>query len=128
MKIIKISEATTTQIDYLVAQCEDAAWVKYDEALHADEPTPPRPSEFLRDYSWKSGWKPATDPAQGLPILEREKIDLLWEPNGKPVVLARCWIEQRPYHAYGPTMLIAGLRCFLASKLGETVEVPDEIN
>lgn len=28
---------------------------------------------------------------------------------------------------YGPTPLIAAMRCFVASKLGDEVEVPDEL-
>lgn len=28
---------------------------------------------------------------------------------------------------YGPTILIAAMRCYLASKLGDEVEVPDEL-
>ena len=30
-------------------------------------------------------------------------------------------------HAFGPTPLIAAMRCFVASKLGDEVDVPDEL-
>ena len=28
---------------------------------------------------------------------------------------------------YGPTMLIAAMRCYVASKLGEEIDVPEEL-
>lgn len=75
MKTIKIAEATPLQIDYLAAKCENALWLAYDNALNNETPIPPRPSEYLCDYEFHPDYfKPSTDPAQGLPILEREKI------------------------------------------------------
>ena len=38
------------------------------------------------------------------------------------------WKAYVPYiHAYGPTPLIAAMRCYVASKLGDEVEVPDAL-
>lgn len=31
------------------------------------------------------------------------------------------------FRSYGPTLLIAAMRCYVASKLGDEVEVPDEL-
>ena len=74
---------------------------------------------FTIDYS--TAW------AQGGPIIERESICL-----DKPE-MSHQWIADkrsgvgRLYRQYGPTLLIAAMRCFVASKLGDIVEVPDDL-
>lgn len=59
----------------------------------------------------------------GGPIIDREKISI------------RQWDNVPDVHAYlpegdwvsGPTPLIAAMRCFVMSKLGDEVEVPKEL-
>ncbi len=64
----------------------------------------------------------------GGPIIEREEIHTFTQypraPNFPKVWYGR--FKGRVL-GQGPTWLIAGLRCFVAAKLGETVEVPDEL-
>jgi hypothetical protein len=65
-------------------------------------------------------WQPSTDWALAGPIIEREisRIEDLgdtWEACGYG------------FTANGPTPLIAAMRCYVASKLGDEVEVPDEL-
>jgi hypothetical protein len=78
---------------------------------------------FIKGYS--------TIPNYGLPILEREKIELTnWAIDGWKAHATD--YSSRPddeafAEAYGPTMLIAGLRCFVASRLGDEVDVPEEM-
>lgn len=79
---------------------------------------------------------PSTDWSQGGPIIEREGIEVvrgndLIFPKGnekgeytEPLWLASCG-GGRKFH--GPTALIAAMRCYVASKLGDEVEVPDEL-
>lgn len=77
----------------------------------------------------------STDWAQGGPIIEREKIDLFTEKQTYPeswcASVARYQNGQRlagwRLHQYGPTPLIAAMRCYVASKLGDEVEIPDEV-
>ena len=132
--IVKISELTGTALDYAVAKCEETAWEKYDEALYNNKPTPPRPSEYLRDYTFHPDkFNPSTNWLQGGPIIEREKIVFNTE-NGTP------WRARfgRPrltfdgkatnyHHEEGPTPLIAAMRCYVSSKYGEEIEIPDEL-
>ena len=67
---------------------------------------------------------PSTDWSQGGPIIEREKIATqFWVSEGAWEAL----IKGGFFASYGPTPLIAALRCYVASKLGAEVEVPDEI-
>ena len=59
----------------------------------------------------------------GGPIIEREGIGFT-QFNDYPQ-----WTAKHPQAVYfdGPTPLIAAMRCYVASKLGDEVEVPDEL-
>ena len=74
-------------------------------------------------------FQPSTNWAQGGPILEREGINLEHNPS-------RChWIASTPAPEHrngavevtGSTPLIAAMRCYVASKLGDEVEIPEEL-
>ena len=100
MKTIKVAEATERQLDWLVARIEG------DEL--------PKSGGQGLDYS--SDW------ACGGPILEREGISIYrmtsdWSAAYNPSVATQD----------GPTPLIAVMRCYVASKLGDAVEVPEEL-
>ena len=67
--------------------------------------------------------------AQGGPIIERE-VPMLMRTNGG------YWIAQGIYdfandteaqRYYGKTLLEAAMRCYVASKLGDEVEIPTEL-
>jgi hypothetical protein len=66
---------------------------------------------------------------QAGPIIEREKIAICWLGVG----LWRTSIEGTTdagiplYDERGPTPLIAAMRCYVASKLGDEVEIPEEL-
>lgn len=68
---------------------------------------------------------PSTDWSQGGPIIEREGIRL-----HRSFVTGRWWADPeadplRP--VAGPTPLIAAMRCFVASRLGDTIDIPEEL-
>jgi hypothetical protein len=102
---IKTSEATPRQLNWLAAKCEGIVWEQGD--LDAGEYGP--------------GFAPATDWSQGGPIIEREGLTLTHQ--------ASQWVAQTDddVFAYGPTPLIAAMRCYVASKLGDEVDVPEEL-
>lgn len=84
-------------------------------------------------YPWGKGqviWRPSTDWRQGGPLIEREWLDLTSWPNESDEEQRwQChqYDAPNPYQALGPTPLIAAMRCYVASKLGDEVEVPDEL-
>jgi hypothetical protein len=70
----------------------------------------------------------STDWSAAGPIIERGELDLLAPcPNSK---FKRdklwCALSKGGKH-YGPTPLIAAMRCYVASKLGDEVEIPNEL-
>ena len=103
---IKTKDLTGAALDWAVAKCEGTLPASYDD--------------------WKQTWpRYTTSWAQGGPILDRERITI------------RQWTDMPISHAYmphdgapwgaGPTPLIAAMRCYVASKLGREVEVPEEL-
>lgn len=67
----------------------------------------------------------STDWAQGGPIIEREKLDVgtyrgAWRA-------AQHVGSAAPMYGYGPTPLIAAMRCYVASKMGDDIEIPTEL-
>lgn len=99
---MKTSELTGTALDWAVAKCED-----FSVRWGFDDDCP--------EYS--SNW------AQGGAIIEREKIEVFIEDE--------CWkaysSNSLPKNFDGKTPLIAAMRCYVASKLGDEVEIPEEL-
>jgi hypothetical protein len=115
---IKTSELTGAALDWAVAKCEDESVVFDGRVMRFAE------SQFS-DEGW---FKPSEDWAQGGPIIER-----LMLTQG---LVLRCWVEKGRCEAsldfphrfsYGPTPLIAAMRCFVASTLGDEVDIPEEL-
>lgn len=68
---------------------------------------------------------PSTNWSQGGPIIEREWIDL-------HCVNDSWWMAECPAVGglamqNGPTPLIAAMRCYVASKLGDDIDIPEEL-
>lgn len=116
---IKISEATPLQLDYLVATCEGKAG---DCEVHSGNIWYGRVTSGFVQY------RPSTNWAQGGPIIERRAIEVTRYII--PATLAEEWRAHcKGIKAfYGPTPLVAAMRCRVASKLGDVVEVPDELS
>ena len=96
-------------------------------------------AERLRDMEAIDGasviYSPSTNPAQGHPIIERECIWLgpakYMAPSVTPLP-GREWMAKSTAlapHAptFGPTALIAAMRCWAAFRLGQVVDVPAEL-
>jgi hypothetical protein len=123
MKTIKVSEATGTALDWLVAK---AKGIPLEELYVYGRK--PYQSLFRRtrdddgnldgqymtgpDLLFSSKWE------AGGPIKESHKINITY-CNGHVEAVVN------GYYGQGPTELIAAMRCYVSSKLGETVEVPE---
>ena len=67
-----------------------------------------------------------SDWAEAGPIIERERISVISDFHEiKEGWLAESY--QGNIQQFGPTPLIAAMRCYVASKLGEEVEIPEEL-
>ena len=116
---IKVSETTNTQLDWLVAKCEGIGL--YPMYMWGGRCLPTGGSE-------STFYCPSEDWAQGGPILERERIELLLSFEGHTrAILNRFDRTVELTEQHGSTHLIAAMRCFVASRLGNEVEVPEEL-
>lgn len=120
MKTVKVSEASGVVLDWLVAKCEGFSYEHYEHN---------RKKWAKGDYRPRH-WMPSTDPAQGWPIIEREMqahgFDV-WKTPDMNECAATYTRGVPSEYVFGPTALIAAMRCRVVSKLGETVEVPEEL-
>ena len=129
--LVKTSDLIGPALDWAVAKCEgfwfgDAGHQQY--ALY-------QPHKYGPSMS-ASAWNPSTDPAQAYPIIFREKISV-WEtmagasnlPWSAITDIGTWAVDGQPERceSFGETPLIAAMRCFVASRLGDEVEVPDEL-
>lgn len=117
--LIEVSKATNHQLDFMVAKADEReidsllggavwCWLKCN---------------LTGSFEVVEIFSPTTDWAQAGPIIEREGISLTQFSNYPQ------WTAEHPYSICydGPTPLIAAMRCYVASKLGSTVEIPDEL-
>jgi len=106
---MKASELTGSALNWAVAKCEG----------------------YRLDLVPEGEYKPSTDWAQGGPIIERERMDIeCWDFHSMPWKASMWWDDESSsgdIEMYGLTPLIAAMRCYVASKMGDEVEVPEEI-
>jgi hypothetical protein len=116
---MKTSELIGAALDWAVAKCEGRG-IEFDDTQDtwltrdgiADQP--------LHNYT------PSTDWSQGGPIIEREELTLsCYRSISRAVKFLAD--EGRVIEGNGPAPLIAGMRCYVASKLGNEVEIPQEL-
>ena len=75
-------------------------------------------------------YKPSRDWAQGGPIIEREWLEVVpWPNESDGNIRWRATQHDTPVTTSqtGPSPLIAAMRCYVVSKLGDEVEIPWEL-
>ena len=129
---IKTSKLTGAALDWAVAKCEGRVVLQILGGGLLVNGRTEAGEELDPDLGFNFMWHPSTDWAQGGVILEREKITVgyerygaqggeTWDAVKKALDDTALWLE------YGPTPLIAAMRVFVASRLGNEVDVPEEL-
>lgn len=108
---MRTSELTGLALDWAVAKCEGVEY-RYMKSVGGD----------YNGNWWYETRRYSTDWAQGGPIIERERINI-HDHGGDG------WTADDSIQSYklGQTPLIAAMRCYVASKLGDEVDVPGEL-
>ncbi len=118
---MKTSELTGTALDWAVATCE--GYTDYDP--DTETMMPPRKGYGrvnFDEYSFSTDW------SQGGPIIEREGISILYRVGVNMSANINGQYEQSvPYNQRGNAQLIVAMRCYVASKLGDDIELPKEL-
>jgi hypothetical protein len=116
---MKTNELSGAALDWAVAKAEGA--------------TETAPRNF---YGWDGAlFSYSTNWAQGGKIVEREKIstwfcDEVLDAETDVMVRGAAWYAETfegEHGVTGQTALIAAMRCYVASKLGDEIEVPKEM-
>ena len=116
---IKVSELSGIALDWAVAKAEG-----FEPGTHKWGGDDGEGFELICNPIWMDNhiWSPSTDWSQGGSLIERESIAIM--------VITNIWQAVHPSEIdwmAGPTPLIAAMRCYVASKLGDAVDVPDEL-
>ena len=128
----QISTIERHELDYAVAVADGRA----AEISLSTKPLCFVPCEKPYDnYGRKESWMvfdPSTNPAHGWPIIHREQITI-YSPAGFPQ--EKDWAATKlgkfgasfasDVTAFGPDGLVAAMRCFCISRLGEWIEIPE---
>lgn len=113
---MRANKLTGAALDWAVAKCEG------------------NEINIRKGYLWIPTECYSTDWAQGGPIIEREKIGIMRIENRQA---HQQWTAGEHDSDYpnrfwevvcGPTPLIAAMRCYVASKMGDEVEIPEDLN
>ena len=138
---IKTQDLTGTALDCAVAKCEGmperlvfGRGAVSDTGYCVERPNGTRRFYVLRSvwdkwfekcetHPWGASvsvYSPSTDWAQGGPIIEREGID---------IYQSGVWVAEigGNHTTEGPTPLIAAMRCYVASRLGDEVDIPEAL-
>ena len=117
---VKVSELIGAALDWAVAKVEGGTdpwhdtiatwWITLD----------------YKDRALRKGWAqsfcPSTDWAHGGPILDKMFAEYQFGYED-----GEYFVGNPGLYLYGPTSLVAAMRCLVASELGNEIEVPDEL-
>ena len=113
---MKTSELTGAALNWAVAKCEGGHIGVDNKGVFFD----------AHDGDGFTSFEPSTVWAQGGPIIEREKLC----PCPSSTAVGSAWfatdLTGHTTH-FGPTPLIAAMRCYVGTKLGHEVEIPEEL-
>jgi hypothetical protein len=160
--MIQVSNTTTIQLDWLVAQCEGAFDLRINTCGTQSfwMYTTPKSKYFPESMHYLANVEYSTDWAVGGPIIEQQNITLIranddyaidskgfttnqripqWfaqtSKSGHDIrtgyegeYFDPCFMVEENLGMYGPSVLIAAMRCYVFSKLGDSVEVPADFS
>jgi len=128
---MKTSDLTGVALDWAVAKCEG-----HDAHVYGGIVRTTMCKMFGSECKYSTDW------LQGGPIIEREGIPIRKHSSGTWYAHMNLgdgeraqwhkheWVTskvQKQVRFDGPTPLVAAMRCYVASKLGDEVDVPEEL-
>ena len=116
---MKTSELTGAALDWAVAKCESypVSMSKTGYLIFCDP--------LIQCGPMGTQYSPSTNWAQGGPIIEREGIRIV---KVAPTVWGAVYSSgDIGREHFATTPLIAAMRCYVASKMGDDINIPEEL-
>lgn len=116
---MKTSELIDLALDWAVAEAKGDVRLQYDS----------REGLIISNILGWIPYRPSRAWQQGGPIIESEGITVSKEDGGWSAYFRDKLFEEdgSDHWSVGETPLIAAMRCFVASRLGDEVAVPEEL-
>lgn len=134
---IKTSELIGPALDWAVAMCEGSVTeLVFDGSTYGFNLNG-NPKVLAKGWAPSMSWHPSSNWSQGGPIIEREKLSISYFGDqsrfGQHSKTEQWWEARHPTHrthscrtvGFGTAPLIAGMRAYVASKIGDTIDVPE---
>lgn len=132
---MKTDELTGAALDWAVAKAEGHSFVVGNGGWYSEERIHHKVwtllPEIADNYECEC-YSPSTNWALGGAVIERERIQIT--PRGKTTNLWEAIIFDNIFmdngsdcFQTGTTPLIAAMRCYVTSKLGDEVQIPEEL-
>lgn len=127
---IKTSELTGAALDWAVAKCEGYDYEVSDGAVLTGSSVLIQDGDYAGCHTDEL-YEPSTNWAQAGKLIEQEEIEL-----GLSAPDTGGWFScmnndihstEMLYYATGPTPLIAAMRCYCCAKLGDEIDIPEEL-
>ena len=121
---MKTTDLIGPALDWAVAKCEFEGCEDWDGTLDG--------VDCVSDMQG-AVYAPSTHWSQGGPIIEWECIATYASgacsvaPKNPDYWIAEILDTEEMITQYGPTPLIAAMRCYVASKLGDEIEIPEDL-
>ena len=122
---VKTAELTGPALDWAVAQVVHANL----QRTYGEPVFDPKTKRIYQTHGLQQigvNYSPSTNWAQGGPIIESNEIDLKSVEEGVWRA-SNIFDDMEWYHFLGYSPLEAAMRCHVAHKLGEEVEIPEEL-
>ena len=123
---IKTKDLTGAALDWMVAKADENLYPKGDVRLLDGKVFTIEPGNYEQSDRWQL-YDPSTNWAQGGPIIGRERISIRQWTN-VPLVHAYMPQDNAPWLSDGTSPLVAAMRCYCSFKLGDEVDVPEELS
>ena len=122
---MKTSELIGPALDWAVALAQGATNLKYDTIASWWFVLEGKDRTLSKGWSASQSYNPSTNWAQGGVLIEQEKIRCIpYSVEGAGWYACK---DALNFKEAGPTPLIAAMRCLVASRLGDEVEIPNEL-
>lgn len=130
---IKTSELIGSALDWAVAKCLGLGKLHYVDVVGRISTLKTAVKVWSMELPGDGHgdkFSPSTDWSQGGPIIEQMrgiKLKSGRKPNSPCYAHIVGYNGVGQWHQTGKTVLVAAMRCYVASKLGDEVDVPEEL-